>query len=347
MREIYRILDANFNRAREAMRVVEDYARFALDDPVLAGSAKDLRDALRTCCEKFPADELLAGRDTPGDVGVALTSAGEARREGPTAVVTAACKRLTESLRTLGEYAKVVEPGSAAALESMRYAAYTLEQRIARRIAGPQWFHEVRLYVLLTSGMCRGDPLATAEAAIAGGADCLQLREKTLPDRQVLALARKLRELTARTATRLIINDRPDIAAAVGADGVHLGQDDLPVSAARRVLAPSSLIGKSTHSLDQARAVVAEGADYIGVGPMFPTNTKKAGDMPGVALLAKVAAETSVPHVAIGGISAANVSLLVQAGARRVAVCSAIIASDDPAAAAAAIKAAFAPAPSA
>ncbi|MDY7011375.1 MAG: thiamine phosphate synthase [Planctomycetota bacterium] len=339
MRKIYRILDANFNRAREALRVIEDFARFVLDDADLSSSAKDMRSRLRQSMECFGADAMLATRDTPGDVGTAITSATEADRPDAAAVATAACKRLTESLRTLEEYAKVANPASSGQFESMRYAAYTLEQRLTMRLAGSERFNAVRLYVLLTSRLCRSDPVATAQAAIAGGADCIQVREKEMPDRKLLAHARRLREITRTAGALLIINDRPDIAAIVGADGVHLGQDDLPVAEARRSLGEGgAIVGVSTHNISQARAAVADGADYIGVGPMFPTTTKDAGPIAGVAYLKEIVAEISLPHVAVGGITVGNVGELVAAGARRAAVCSAVIAAADPAAAAAEIK---------
>ena len=135
----------------------------------------------------------------------------------------------------------------------------------------------------------------------------------------------------------LIINDRPDVAALCGADGVHVGQDDLPVADARRIVGAGRLVGVSTHTLAQARPAAADGADYIGVGPMFATATKDAGPVAGPQLLRQVAAEVPLPHVAIGGITADNVAQLVAAGARRVAVCSAVIAAADPQAAARAI----------
>ncbi len=338
MRNIYRILDANFNRAREALRVIEDFARFVLDDAGLSSSAKDMRSRLRWVMERFPADAMLAARDTPGDVGTTITSATEADRPNAASVATAACKRLTEALRTLEEYAKLADHASACEFESMRYAAYTLEQRLALRLAGSERFNAVRLYVLLTSRLCRSDPVATAHAAIAGGADCIQIREKEMPDGQLLTHACRIREITQSAGVLLIINDRPDIAAIVGADGVHLGQDDLPVADARRLLPTGAIIGLSTHNISQARAAANTGADYIGVGPMFPTATKDAGPVAGVAYLREVIAEISLPHVAVGGITSGNVGELIAAGARRVAVCSAVIAAADPAAAAAEIK---------
>ncbi len=339
MRQIYRILDANFNRAREALRVIEDFARFILDDAAISSSTKDMRSRLREVFGRFPNGALLSSRDTPGDVGTAITSATESDRADAADVASAACKRLTEALRTLEEYAKIAAPETAGEFEAMRYAAYTLEQRLFRRLATGEKFEKVRLYVLLTSRLCRTDPIETAHAIIAGGTDCIQVREKEMPDRQLLAYARRMRQITRDAGVLLIINDRPDIAAIVGADGVHMGQDDLPVCDARRCLDEGgAIVGVSTHNIAQARAAVADGADYIGVGPMFDTDTKDAGPIAGAAYLREVVAEITLPHVAIGGITAGNVGELVAAGVRCVAVCSAVIAAADPESAAAEIK---------
>src|SRR5262249_23947879 len=144
--------------------------------------------------------------------------------------------------------------------------------------------------------------LEAAEEALDGGVDILQLREKALPAREALSLARTLREITARRGVLFIINDRPDLALLSHADGVHVGQDDLPVAAARSLVGDSMLVGVSTHSVDQARAAEREGADYIGVGPVFPTSTKDAGPTLGSEGLREVLDAVSLPVFAIGGI---------------------------------------------
>ena len=337
MRETYRILDANFNRAREALRVAEDCGRFALNDPAVTAMAKNLRSELQEVYSDMPAAEFITSRDTPGDIGTELTSPTEPERQDLADVATAACKRLTESLRTIEGYAKFIAPAHRLTLERMRYDAYTLEQRLVQRLMVARRFEEVKLYVLIAPNLCRGSVRETARAAIAGGADALQLWDKSAPDAELLALAAELRELTDETDRLLIINDRPDIAALVGADGLHLGQDDLPVAAARKLLRPGAIVGKSTHSLDQARAGINEGADYLSVGPIFETATKDAGPPVGPELLKEVAEAVSLPLCPIGGISAENVQQLVAVGAKRVAVCGAVCSTRDPKAAAEAI----------
>jgi thiamine-phosphate pyrophosphorylase len=338
MREIYRILDANFNRAREALRVAEDCGRFALNDPAVTSMAKNLRSDLREVLEGMPVEEMLSYRDTPGDIGTEITSPSEPSRKDLGDVAKAACKRLTEALRTIEEYSKVIAPERTVQVERMRYDAYTLEQRLIGRLNVRGRMEAVRLYVLVSSKLCGGSLRDCARSAIAGGADAIQLREKDVPDDQFLAMAAELRELTDETETIFIVNDRADIAAIIGADGVHLGQHDLPVAEARRLLRPGAIIGRSTHNISQATAAVNEGADYIAVGAMFPTTTKDTGPVAGPALLKEASEKISLPIVPIGGITPDNVAELVASGARRVAVCAAVCGNTDARAASEAIR---------
>ena len=338
MREVYRILDANFNRAREALRVAEDCGRFALNDPAITAMAKSLRSDLQEVFADMPVGEFITARDTPGDIGTEITSPTEPERHDLADVATAACKRLTESLRTIEEYGKFVAPAQTITVERMRYDAYTLEQRLLQRLLIGKQFEEVKLYVLLSSALCKGSVRELARAAIAGGADAIQLREKAISDAQFLALAAELRELTDETGRLLIVNDRADIAALIGADGLHLGQDDLPVSEARKLLRPGAIVGKSSHSIEEAHAAVNQGADYISVGPVFATTTKESTPVVGPELFQRAVSEIPLPLCPIGGINADNVGQLVAAGANRVAVCSAICCQKDPKAATEAIR---------
>ena len=338
MREIHRILDANFNRAREALRVAEDCGRFALNDPAITAMAKDLRSDLREMLTAMPVDEMITSRDTPGDIGTEITSPSEAERSGLPEVAVAACKRLSEALRTIEEYSKIVDPGRSIQIERMRYNAYTLEQRLTSRLLVADRIARTKLYVLISSELCAASLRLKARAALAGGGDVIQLREKNVSDDVFLAFAAELRELTDEMGKLFIVNDRPDIAAIVGADGVHLGQHDLPIAEARRLLRPGAVVGRSTHSIEQARAAVNEGADYVSVGPVFRTATKDAGAPVGPDLLKDICREITVPVVPIGGITADNVAEVVSAGARRVAVCSAVCDQDDPRQAARAIR---------
>ena len=324
-----RIIDANSNRAREALRVMEEYARFVLDDAALTEATKALRHELADTVKGFSHD-LTASRDTAGDVGTGITSPAEAQRADARDVVTAAAKRLTEALRAIEEYGKTLHAESAAAMEQLRYRAYELEKRFDRRLRPAGAWDAVRLYVLITESLCSNDWLATASAALDGGADCLQLREKGLDDAELLDRARKLADLCHQRGALCIVNNRPDIAVLSSADGVHLGQDDLPVSAARRIVGPDRIIGRSTHTMEQASAALTQSPDYIAVGPMFESGTKPQSHVAGPATFAEVRRLTSLPLVAIGGIDGDNLDALLAVGCRCICVCHSVIAQSDP-----------------
>lgn len=335
----FRIIDANLNRAREAIRTLEDVARFAWSDAALAEEAKSLRHALQSVAAALPADRLAAARDVAGDVGTALEGANEYARSELAAVAVAAGKRLGEALRVVEESAKTIDPAVARAIESLRYRAYALDARVALRAAlgSPrQW----RLCVLVTRALCRHPWETVVARAIDGGADAVQVREKEMPARELVAHARAVRAICAPRGVATIVNDRLDVALAADAEGVHLGVDDLPVREARRIAGASLRIGASTHSLDEAKAAIDAGADHCGVGAMYESGLKPGLAPSGEAYLrAFLAAHAGVPHLAIGGIAPGRVAALARAGCRGVAVSSAICGADDPAAVARAILA--------
>lgn len=336
-----RVLDANLNRAREAARVLEDYCRFALDDRFLTGQVKELRHRLAAAAQKLPQTTLLTARDTLRDVGTGATAPGEYDRASPGHVALVNWKRLQESLRSLEEFGKVFGSEFAREIESIRYRAYTLERAIALGSAARARLKDARLYVLLTRSQCAASLDWTIREAAAGGADVFQLREKALPDRELLELARNVRRWTRAAGALFVVNDQPDIARLAEADGVHLGQDDMTVKDARRIAGPELLVGVSAHSVEQLRQAVLDGADYVGVGPTFPSKTKAFDHFPGLEFVRAARAETSLPAFALGGIDAGNVGAVVVAGASRVAVSSAICGSDDPRRAAQLLKAAL------
>lgn len=335
-----RLVDANANRAREALRVMEDYARFILDAPDLALPLKTLRHDLTAALAPLSGQALLH-RDTPGDVGTQTKVLPELARANIADVVTAAGKRLGEALRTLEEFSKTTDPAIAARIETIRYAAYDLEARLARTLNRGERFAKVRLYVLITESLCRIPWLDAAKAAIAGGADCIQLREKTLEDGEFLRRATTLATECRRAGVLCIINDRPDVALLSGADGVHVGQGDLPALAARKLLGPDFVLGVSTHNLAQARQAVLDGADYIGIGPVFPSKTKPRDFLPGLAAARQVAAAIKIPTVAIAGINTENVDEVIATGVSAIAVSSAVLDDKDIAAATARLVAAL------
>lgn len=340
--DLCRILDANLNRAGEALRVLEEHARMVLGDVGLSERAKSLRHDLAAARALLPARDLLAARDVEHDVGTSLVTAGEQTRADPAAVAAAAGRRGAEALRCLEEYGKVVDPAFAARIERIRYALYTLEQDIC--LNGPLLarFRAARIHVLITEALCAGPWEQVARAVMAGGADVVQLREKAMPDAALLDRARQLRDWTRAAGVLLCINDRPDLARLVGADVVHVGQDDLPVAAARSIAGAGVLVGKSTHDVAQFRAALAERPDYLAVGPMFASMTKPESGVRGPSLLAEALRLTGQPIVAIGGISMQTVGQLPVTPQVQIAVCQSVIAAADPAAAVGAMKAAMA-----
>lgn len=327
MDPVLRILDANANRAREALRVMEEAARFRLGDETLTRSLKQARHDFGSLLRRF--DGVGFHRDTPGDVGTSIKTNQEQERASVSDVAIAAGKRLGEAVRTLEEYGKIIDPGFAAAIKSLRYRGYELERQLNLALGSGKEPAQWRVCVILTASMCRqGDWLGTAHAVLERGADCIQLRERDLDDASLLERALSLRGMMKDRT--LIINDRPDIAIMSGADGVHLGQDDLPCERVRAMVGRRLLIGVSTSNLAQAQQALLDGADYCGVGCMFETATKHKKSISGPEYLREYLRWNRLPHLAIGGISSANVAQLVEAGYRGVAVSSAVCGADDP-----------------
>ena len=196
-----------------------------------------------------------------------------------------------------------------------------------------------RLYVIIDrAAIGARDLREMASGAIHGGADVIQLRDKAASTRTLLEEARALLPLTHAANIPLIINDRADVARAVGADGVHVGQDDLPVKEARDIVGPGHVIGKSTHSVEQARAAQEEGADYLGLGPIFPTPTKPDYRSVGVEMIRHVVPNVHVPIICIGGIERSNLRQVLEAGAVCVAVVRAVCRASNPEATTRALK---------
>ncbi len=339
---VLRVLDAVANRAGEGLRVVEDYVRFVLDDRHLTECCKRLRHELTGALARVPFAWRLAARETLGDVGTTVSTPEERVRRDAAEVARANFVRLQESLRSLEEYAKTYDSVLAAEMERLRYAVYTLH----RAVETTQWavsrLASARLYVLVDGRGSAEELAALVDALVRSGVDAIQLREKGLDDRQLLERARRACEAAHAGGALFVVNDRPDLAALAGADGVHLGQSDVPVKEARRLLGSEALVGVSTHTIEQARQAVLDGASYLGVGPVFPSPTKQFEEFPGLGLLRLVASEIRLPAFAIGGIHLGNVSEVVGTGIGRIAVSSAVVGAADPAKAARQLKASLA-----
>jgi thiamine-phosphate pyrophosphorylase len=337
---VLRILDANRNRAREGLRVVEEYARFVLDDPGLSHRLKAVRHGLREAVahleESLGCPEALsASRDTPGDVGTGIRLGSEADRGSAAAVARAGVARLTEALRALEEYGKVVSGAGAARFERLRYEVYAIEPALLAPTGRRERLRAARLYVIVTESLASADALTAAREAVAGGADVIQMREKEMEDGAFHGRAEAMARICREGGALFLVNDRPHIATLVEADGIHVGQGDLPAHLARRCLGPGRILGRSTNAPDRAEAAVREGADYLGVGPVWETRTKAHRGAVGLGYVRWAAANVPIPFFAIGSVKRQSLPEVLDAGARRVAVCTAIIGATDIAAEAA------------
>jgi len=190
-------------------------------------------------------------------------------------------------------------------------------------------FSDVKLYVIISSNLIKKPLVEVLYDVIKGGADAIQLREKTMSDSEFLVVAREVKKVAVELKTIFMVNDRIEIAKKVDADGVHIGQSDIDINTARKILGHNKIIGVSTHNIFQARIAQQSGADYIGVGPVFPTTTKDYEPPVGLDYLRQVKKETTIPFVAIGGINFNNIHKVLHAGGKRVAICSAIISTEN------------------
>jgi thiamine-phosphate pyrophosphorylase len=262
----------------------------------------------------------------------------QAERAGPAQVVAANAARVQEALRVLEEFGRGSDPDLTAEAAAIRYALYDLEVELLRPAGDGQErrrrLARCRLYLVTSPVSEAGGSLeAMVEAAVRAGVRLVQYRAKEADDALRFRQARALRQICARQGALFLVNDRVDLALAVEADGVHLGQGDLPPAVARRLLGPERLIGRSTHSLEQLRQAVSDGCDYVGVGPVYATPTKPGRAAVGLDYVRQAAAESPIPFFAIGGIDEGSLPPVLAAGARGVAVVRAITAASDPGAA--------------
>ncbi|WGV25905.1 thiamine phosphate synthase [Halotia branconii] len=319
---VYRILDANLDRAREGLRIIEEWCRFGLNNGRFTGECKSLRQEVAI----WHTSELRAARDTPGDAGTELTHPQEEYRSSVKSLLQANFCRVQEALRVLEEYGKLYNPNMGSAFKQMRYRVYTLESDLMG-YQRHQLLWRSHLYLVTSPSETL---VATVESALKGGLTLVQYRDKTADDTLRLEQATKLRQLCHSYGALFIINDRVDLALAVDADGVHLGQQDLPITSARQLLGPQRIIGRSTTNSQEMQAAIAQGADYIGVGPVYETPTKIGKPAAGLEYVSYASQNSSIPWFAIGGIDANNINDVIDAGAKRVAVVRSLMQAEQP-----------------
>lgn len=319
---IARILDANLDRAREGLRVIEDWCRFGWENAHWASQCKDMRQQLAA----WHSTTFVLARNTPDDIGTSLSHPQEMQRQDIVHLLRANCSRVAEALRSLEEFGKLDHAAIAAGAKQMRYQVYALEsaligQDLRDRLA------QSRLYLITLPA---ANWLSQVEAALVGGVRLVQYRRKEATYRELLAEATALKALCDRYQALCIINDRVDLALDIAADGVHLGQTDMPVATARQLLGAQRLIGQSTTNASELAAALATSADYIGVGPVHATPTKAGKAPAGHEYVQLAVQKATIPFYAIGGMDLETIPATLAAGASRVAVVRSLMEAADP-----------------
>ena len=332
-RQVLRIIDANLNRIGEGLRLLEDLARLVLNDAVLTQQLKTMRHEIVRGDWSFN-QQLLQWRNSEGDVGIDIEVPGEEKQRELPVMAVANARRVQESLRTLEELAKV--PGTTPKLDpekfkQARFNLYTIEKDLlSKLLRQDKTRHLSGLYVIIDTQALKGrSHIEAASQAIRGGAKTIQLRDKTQSKKGLLPIAQQLKNLCAEHNVLFIVNDYLDLALAVDADGLHLGQDDLPIKVARKLLPMDKILGGSARTIAQATAAQSEGADYIAVGSMYPTTSKETAEVVGPERLRQIRQAVSLPLVAIGGINRDNVTEVMRASADAVAVIRAVLEAED------------------
>ena len=338
-KSVFRALDAAINRASEGLRVLEDYQRMLVQDPKTTKQLKFLRHRFIDAITGISMTERLAARDSEGDVGKSAELQSEYSRSDTKDIQEANFSRVQQALRSAEEFSKLVCEGVAKRIEEIRFHTYSLQKQVAAvensmrtpiKQTGVQPLRST-LYVL--SDGCVGEQEFEIRIAklLKAGVKLLQLRDKKLDAEGLLRRGKILHRLTRRHEAAWIMNDRVDLALAAQADGVHVGQEDLPLHEVQKLVQGKMWIGVSTHNMAQVEAAVLGGADYIGVGPTFPSRTKSFDSFAGLEFIQQVAKSVTLPAFAIGGIQPENCLKVVQNGLRQFAIQNAIIESDDPA----------------
>ena len=330
------LIDANLNRGREGLRVLDDIARFLLNDGPLCTQIKQLRHDL-VAAEgrlKQTVPSLLHHRNVEADAGTSISVEGEMSKTHVAEIAVANARRVQEALRSLEEFGKLHCTAFAERIRQLRYRSYQMEQQLSEACAVVQrqqcpQLESAGVYVLITESLSRLPWKETVRACLTQGG-ILQLREKGLSASELLRRSRWFVSACREAGSLAIINDRADIAAMASADGVHLGQTDATVADVRQLLTATQLTGLSTHNATQLAAAMQTPADYFGAGPVFTSGTKQFDTFAGLDYIRHIAATADRPWFAIGGITLENVAAVAAAGASRVAVCGAVIGTDAP-----------------
>ncbi len=324
------LIDANLDRAREGLRVIEEWCRFELSDKEIVKTIKNWRQLLG----QHHLEIYKLARCTSSDSGIGLTHPAQQSRHSPIDIISANFARVQEALRVLEEFCRESNSKLAKIATKIRYEAYDLEIKVLRgNISSKRkkLLESSKIYLITDP---RENLSAIVCEALEAGIKMIQYRSKLTSDIQMYLQAKELCLLCKRYNSLFIVNDRIDIALAVNADGVHLGQDDMPTDVVRRLIGNEMILGRSTHSLKEIEVAQEQGCDYLGVGPIMETKTKPGIQPLGTDFICKVLDSATIPWFAIGGINIENIHQLHSAGAKRVAVIGAVMNAKDPSTAA-------------
>ncbi|MBN1176872.1 MAG: thiamine phosphate synthase, partial [Dehalococcoidales bacterium] len=276
-KDTLRIIDANINRIGEGLRVIEEFARMSLNDTELTQQLKDMRHDMLNTDLKLQ-EQLIGARDSQGDVGADMEAAGQDKPRGTNETIIANSRRVQESLRVMEEIARTPEIGlDTDRYKQARFAMYTIEKELLGKLLRQDKLKRLTgLYVIVDMSFLKGrSPVEVTEHTIRGGAKVIQLRDKEHNTGELVTIAEGMKKLCSKYDVLFIVNDSLDVALAADADGLHVGRDDLPVATARRLLPIGKILGTSARTVDEARKARSQGADYLGVGSMYPTVTKE------------------------------------------------------------------------
>lgn len=335
-RDTLRIIDANLNRTSEGLRVLEEFARLSLNEKSLSRRLKEMRHALLVIPPGIQ-ERLISARDAAGDIGRDMKAPQQGQGRGVSETIVANARRAQESLRVLEELARTAALHlDTDAYRKARFALYDIEKELLDRLLRRDRLARLPgLYVIIDAAFLKGRDAATlAGQAIDGGASVIQLRAKGLETRAFLAMGEKVREVCNQRGILFIINDSLEVALAVDADGLHVGQEDMPVGVARRLLPAGKLLGCSVRTVAEAIQARADGADYLGAGAAYATGTKTSAGVVGPGRLAEIKTAVDLPIVAIGGINKGNIAEVMHTGVNGAAVISAVMDAADVATAA-------------
>ena len=309
-----RILDANFNRVKEGLRVIEEFLRFHYPPLPYLEEWRNLRKELVKRISSLP---LLSHRDSEEDAGKNFIPASY---PDILSLLRANFSRIEEGLRVIEEISRLKFPSLVSFIMKLRFQIYSLEKKILTRYNRKSRLTPIGIYLITDENIAGKPSPLIVEEALQAGIRFIQLRDKTSSLREIICKGEKIRELTSKFQAVFILNDRIDVAMAVNADGVHLGEEDFPLTEARKILGEEKIIGVTARTLESALEKSGKDIDYIALGPVYPTPLKRELKPIGIDILRKAKETIPLPIVAIGGIREENIQEIIKTGVDGIAM---------------------------